>query len=106
MSAPRRYLRARARPAARRKAARLLFADRLTDQAIAEVCGVSRRQLARWKHEPGFIALLQKERAAWEAERERARAAEEEQAQARSREAHRRFEARLDARLARLGRRH
>lgn len=48
------------------KAAKLLFEDKLTDQQIADECGVTRRQLARWKQMPEVVVEVErlKERSA------------------------------------------
>lgn len=43
---------------ARIKAAQLTAEDKLSDDEIAEQCGVKRRQLARWKAEPKFQARV------------------------------------------------
>lgn len=40
------------------RAAVLLAEDELTDEQIADEVGVTRRQLARWKHDPEFNALI------------------------------------------------
>ena len=61
----RRYLRAGAREAAMRRAAALVWDDRLTDRAIAEECGMSRRTLSYWREQPGFQALVEAERQEW-----------------------------------------
>jgi len=55
-------------PARLALAAKLCYADELTDEAIARRLGISRRTLARWKHRPEF-------QAAWQRQAERFRAA-------------------------------
>jgi len=65
LSGKRGYLLPRAREAARRKAAGLVWHDRLNDQAIAATCGISRRTLSYWKHQADFQALVAAERDAW-----------------------------------------
>jgi len=54
----------RAREGRQREAARLLLADRLTDEKIAARLGVSRRTLARWKRLPAVAGAI---REGWEA---------------------------------------
>ena len=49
----------------RRAAARLVWDDDLTDQAIAAEVGVCRRTLAYWKTQADFRTLVAAERAAW-----------------------------------------
>lgn len=44
--------------AAQERAAVLLAEDELTDSAIAEAVGISRRQLANWKNNPDFAAQV------------------------------------------------
>ena len=40
------------------RAAKLLAADELSDEAIAKKCRISRRTLAYWKQQPAFIAAV------------------------------------------------
>ncbi len=51
--------------ATREKAARLVAEDTLSDQKIADECGISERQLARWKLHPVFRARVQEHVATW-----------------------------------------
>jgi hypothetical protein len=51
------------------KAAQLVAEDHLSDESIAEACGVTRRTIVRWRKEPRFAARV---KAIWGAFAERA----------------------------------
>jgi transcriptional regulator with XRE-family HTH domain len=42
----------------KQRAVRLLVQDKLTDEKIAEACGVTRQTITNWKREPDFIAAM------------------------------------------------
>lgn len=55
----------------REDAALLAAEDRLTDEQIAEKCGIDRRTLARWKLVPDFASRVAEHRALWREELKR-----------------------------------